>query len=123
MSVKAIFRACRQNTFGSSIELRIGAREDDRQMVVAEPIWFRAISDGDYTPPTLVITTESAQELMDELWACGLRPTEGAGSAGAMAATKAHLEDMRKMALKSFDLLAGQSVTQQQTEKRNAEET
>lgn len=114
MSVKAIFSACRQNTFGNSIELRIGARNDGRQMAVVEPLVFRAIAEGEYTTPALVITTEAAQQLMDELWACGLRPTEGAGSAGAMAATKAHLEDMRKIALTSFDLLAGQGLPPQQ---------
>jgi hypothetical protein len=34
---------------------------------------------------------------MDELWHAGIRPTEGAGSAGAMAATQRHLEDMRTL--------------------------
>ena len=45
---------------------------------------------------------EEAQELMDELYRCGLRPTEGAGSAGQMAAVQQHLKDMRTIA---FDRL------------------
>jgi hypothetical protein len=47
--------------------------------------------------PTCSITPEAAQPLMDDLWNCGIRPTEGAGSAGAMRATERHLEDMRKL--------------------------
>lgn len=39
-----------------------------------------------------------AQRLMDELYAAGLRPSEAAGSAGAMYAVQKHLEDMRTIA-------------------------
>lgn len=39
---------------------------------------------------------------MDALWHCGLRPSEGTGSAGSLAATEKHLKDMRAIA---FDLL------------------
>lgn len=38
-----------------------------------------------------------AQELMDDLWRCGLRPSEAGESAGALSSTKFHLEDMRKL--------------------------
>ena len=41
---------------------------------------------------------EGAQLLMDELWDCGLRPTEGAGSAGQLTSVQRHLEDMRAIA-------------------------
>ena len=47
--------------------------------------------------PFVRLEKEQAQLLMDDLWNCGIRPTEGAGSAGAMAATERHLEDMRKL--------------------------
>jgi len=47
--------------------------------------------------PTFVLNYDEAQTLMDDLWNCGLRPTEGTGSAGAFAAQKSHLEDMRKL--------------------------
>jgi len=39
-----------------------------------------------------------AQRLIERLWDCGLRPTQGAGSAGQLSATQYHLEDMRKIA-------------------------
>ena len=47
--------------------------------------------------PGLRIGPNEAQQLMDDLWTCGLRPTEAAGSAGAMAATQEHLKDLRRM--------------------------
>ena len=43
----------------------------------------------------LNLTTEAAQELMDSLWSCGLRPTDGAGSAGAMTCAQENLKDLR----------------------------
>jgi hypothetical protein len=42
---------------------------------------------------------QQAQQLMDELWQCGLRPTEGSGSAGSLAATERHLKDMQLVAM------------------------
>lgn len=50
--------------------------------------------------PTFSLTQGAAQILMDDLWNCGLRPTEGTGSAGSLAATQKHLEDMRTLVFK-----------------------
>lgn len=50
--------------------------------------------------PTLTLRNEAAQQLIDELWRAGLRPTEGTGSAGALAAVERHLEDMRSLVFK-----------------------
>jgi len=41
---------------------------------------------------------------MDSLWDCGLRPSEGTGSAGALSATQKHLDDMRKIVFKKLGL-------------------
>jgi hypothetical protein len=59
------------------------------------------VPDGaDFTTPTLTLNPTNAQRLMDELWTCGLRPSEGTGSAGALAATQAHLKDMQTLTFK-----------------------
>lgn len=47
--------------------------------------------------PLMHLQPSEAQQLMDELWRTGIRPTEGSGSVGQMAATERHLEDMRKL--------------------------
>lgn len=67
---------------------------------VLEPLKFRAMTDEDLnlvSVPAATISNDSAQQLMDELWRCGLRPTEGTGSAGSLAATERHLADMRTL--------------------------
>ena len=44
----------------------------------------------------VVLRPEEAQALMDSLWHCGFRPTEGKGSAGAMAATEDHVKTLKE---------------------------
>jgi len=58
--------------------------------------------DHVFGEPTVSLQMREAQMLMDELWRCGLRPSEGTGSAGSLAATQAHLKDMQTIA---FQLL------------------
>jgi hypothetical protein len=55
--------------------------------------------------PMLQLENDVAQQLMDELWLCGLRPTEGSGSAGSLAATERHLADMRSIVAKKLGVL------------------
>jgi len=50
--------------------------------------------------PLLCLRMEQAQVLMDDLWNAGVRPTEGAGSAGAMRAAQAHIADLRRVTFK-----------------------
>lgn len=59
-------------------------------MKLAEPE-----DEGRARPPLLQLTDDDCQQLMDELWRAGMRPTEGKGSAGALAAVEKHLGDMR----------------------------
>lgn len=48
-------------------------------------------------PEITRIDSSAAQRLMDDLWDAGVRPTEGAGSAGQLAAVQNHLGDMRRI--------------------------
>jgi hypothetical protein len=66
---------------------------------VAELI-FSQYKEGSYVTPSASLTEIQAQALMDQLWQCGLRPTEGSGSAGSLAATERHLADMRTIVSK-----------------------
>lgn len=52
---------------------------------------------GDYTSPFMSLYPEEAQQLMNEMYDAGLRPSQSAGSAGQLDAVKYHLEDMRKL--------------------------
>ena len=76
------------------VEFRLYERKANKH--AAEIVWAD-YEEGTRTEPLLVFDGTQAQKLMDQLWDCGIRPTAGAGSAGAMAATERHLEDMRRL--------------------------
>ena len=67
--------------------------------VVAAPVTMVRYEPNHMVEPMLRLGILQAQQLMDELWQCGLRPTEGSGSAGSLAATERHLKDMQTIAL------------------------
>lgn len=67
---------------------------------VATEIIFETPRPGIQLKPNFELSNDAAQRLMDGLWNCGLRPSEGSGSAGMLAATERHLEDFRKLVFK-----------------------
>lgn len=80
---------------------------DHRQLHIMQPAIFTALhpQEGEavreFDAPALVMQVDEGQALMDELWQLGLRPSEGTGSAGSLAATQRHLEDMRALVFKT----------------------
>ena len=68
---------------------------------LAAPVQMVKREEGTRVEPMMILEIQQAQQLMDELWQCGLRPTEGTGSAGSLAATERHLEDLRKLVFKT----------------------
>lgn len=87
--------------FRRSVDLYVGDFDQHGGISqIAEPVVMRNHEEGTVIPePTVSLRFESAQRLMDELWRCGLRPTEGSGSAGSLAATERHLKDMQAIAM------------------------
>lgn len=61
--------------------------------------------------PTFDMTGGQAQRLMDDLWDCGIRPSEGSGSAGQLVSIQAHLKDMQTLTFKLVDELTKPPVT------------
>ena len=59
------------------------------------------VDEGTTPPVALQLHRDQTQDLMDKLWKVGFRPTEGKGSAGALAATERHLADMRRLVFDS----------------------
>ncbi|MBI5255418.1 MAG: hypothetical protein HY855_02885 [Burkholderiales bacterium] len=87
--------------FGRMIGIGFQVRHGEDKVLYAEALTFSGPADiGECVPfaPAVTLDQTSAQQLMDELWRCGLRPSEGTGSAGSLAATERHLEDMRSIA-------------------------
>lgn len=56
---------------------------------------FVEMHTGSEFPSFASINQLQAQQLMDDLWECGLRPSEGSGSAGSMKAVQDHLKDFK----------------------------
>jgi hypothetical protein len=79
-----------------SISVYIGHRDEAGKLSVVSQMLVPHEA-GTVMEPSLRLKRDHAQRLMDELWNCGLRPSEGSGSAGSLAATERHLADMRRL--------------------------
>ena len=105
MENELIIRAMQHNwSFGVDIAIIRPANTPIQKTAIATNITMNTIQDGYDISPVCNIDKNAAQQLMDDLWQCGLRPTEGAGSAGSLAATKKHLDDMRKIVSKQLQV-------------------
>lgn len=72
------------------------AYSEDRRTRVKDVVLEKIQEDTAFdNGPFITLDKVQSQKLMDDLWNCGIRPTEGAGSAGSLYATEQHLEDMR----------------------------
>jgi len=79
---------------------------ETRKMFELVPTW-KEVPEGqmiDYSND-IVLRPEQAQELMDSLWQCGLRPVQGSGSAGSLAATEAHLATVKEYLDRAMTLI------------------
>lgn len=100
-----------RNPFGA-VEIYFGARLSDDKTISAEPVQMkvRDAESGlgiDRDAPMLTLFERDAevalQSLMDQLWAAGVRPAD-VGTAGHLAATTKHLEDMRAIAFSKMEV-------------------
>lgn len=83
--------------FDGRIHLSGITERRDGKIHAVKNLLAEALVEGSAIYPFCSLSPEEAQILIDTLWDCGVRPTAGAGSAGAMLATQAHLGDMRKL--------------------------
>ncbi len=81
----------------------VSGRETER-VSMANSLEFVPHKIGEIANSFVRISGESAQKLIDDLWDCGLRPSEGTGSAGCLQATQKHLEDMKKIVFKKLNI-------------------
>ncbi len=71
---------------------------------VATNVTFEEYKDGQALEPTFKVSHLQAQALLDELWRCGIRPSNGEGSVGQLAATEKHLADMRAIVANKLEV-------------------
>ena len=95
--IESKFWVTRSYGFRRQFQLRFGERRDGH-VYVAQPLVMKEQPIEDIVDPFMSIGTEMAQELMDSLWNCGVRPSEqGADNVGKEKALLNHLEDMRRL--------------------------
>lgn len=70
--------------------------------IAAPPTFQKYDPQSAITEPTLSLSPEALQSLLDEIWKTGLRPTHHVDEKSALKATETHLRDMRRIV---FDLL------------------
>jgi len=89
----------RRDDWSDGVSIYMRQRTVGHGTVIAAPVKMVETPDQSLMiDPMLRIGIQQAQQLMDELWQCGLRPTEGTGSAGSLKATENHLADMKRIA-------------------------
>lgn len=89
----------RREDWSDGVSIYMRQRTVGDGAVVARPVVMERHEPHTFVEPMMRLGIPQAQQLMDELWQCGLRPTEGAGSAGSLAATERHLKDMQAVAM------------------------
>lgn len=88
-----IIRLTRE-TWSRSIGVHLAVRHEDNTLSIARAVTLERHEEGTVLPeePLFSLDDTEAQRLMDELWHLGVRPTEGHGSTGQLAATEKHLD-------------------------------
>lgn len=90
------FRVQRDFSFGpDTFRVHLYARLPDGRIAIPEAAITMRVMAAENAPlsePVVTVGQESLQSLIDELWHLGIRPTEGHGSTGQLAATEKHLD-------------------------------
>lgn len=90
-----------KRAWGDNVDILLRQRGENGVISFGKSV--QMVEGNDYTiqDETFSLGPTAAQQLMDDLWAAGVRPTEGQGSAGQIGAVQAHLADMRKLVFDS----------------------
>lgn len=105
MEMEFQIRAIRESFESNPDGIKLFAKQTKgKQRYYAQELKFKQTNVNERVQPFLVIDKHEAQKLIDDLWDCGLRPSEGSGSAGAMLATQEHLRDMKDIAFHTLKM-------------------
>lgn len=105
LSPKTIIRLRHGAIFDDQIQLFMAQRFEDGRIAVAMPLTMKIIDPSEVVPsdlPLFSFDPTTAQRLMNELWNLGIRPSEGHGSTGQLAATEKHLNHLERLLDQSF---------------------
>lgn len=120
MKVDTLKISAMRLAWDETIQLAIMTADRKNYMFEAR---FQKREDGVAIPSEALMRMEirDAQSLMDELWDCGIRPTSGAGSAGAMTMAQEQIKSLRDEIshLRNVNWKMLQKLTEQNGETEN----
>lgn len=87
----------RHEMYRDAVDMLLVENRDGQRSYARAEMTIHPKKDYEIAEPTMSITPAEAQQIMDGLWVAGFRPRDGAGSLAHVEATKAHLEDLRRL--------------------------
>ncbi|MCY1166563.1 hypothetical protein D9M73_65050 [compost metagenome] len=93
-------------SYGRGVEVRIAKQNSDKEIIAeAKPIVFEPVEVTDtWREPAFTMERHDVQQLVDELWRLGYRPSNGEMSVGQLGATERHLNDLRAIAFAKLNI-------------------
>lgn len=88
------------------ISVRIAQENTPRTYAHMQPATFVETPRGTFVGEAFQLDESGAQEMMNELWRLGIRPTDNTGSTGHLRAVENHVTDLREIVNKLFLELA-----------------
>jgi hypothetical protein len=91
-----------REVWGNQYAFRFGTMQRGGAWAIATDINMEGIAAGAYTPPFLRCEVGAAQQLLDELWRTGLRPSNPLEAAtlnitGEVVAQRLHIADLQRI--------------------------
>ena len=74
------------------------------KQIIVDDFTFKEVDPACYIANLPVIPDQMAQQLMDQLWSCGVRPSGELDSIGHKDALQSHLNDMRRIVSAELDV-------------------
>lgn len=95
--------AVNKTDFGAHVEIFLAEDIGDKRYTcnLVERV---EVKKGYTQKPTMTMGTETAQRLLDELYAAGFRPRNGESSLAHTDALNEHIKDLRKITFKQLKI-------------------
>lgn len=84
-------------SFGDQIEIFYFSSIEDGKRQVPKLVETKIVEPEIGIQPVFTISKKQAQQFMDDLYRCGIRPTESIGTQGEKDAMKDHLKSMKEV--------------------------
>ncbi len=84
--------------YGWMLHILAPSRTGDHRRIVVVNAEVKEVGPGEKAGPAMMVDEDHVQQLMDDLWQGGVRPSNGVASTGQLEAIQAHLDSMKEVA-------------------------